>query len=345
MDGRRLGVLALATVSLVAAGLLSLQSDPSLVTGPPIQRRSATAKIIYPRDQPRRPRLMDRAAEVKAPAPTAPLPGEWDAFERATVVPGGGVVIAEVNAILNSPLASRILRCRDRDAARMMDVFRDRLGVDLATHVDRVSMSDGLSAATGFFADLTLPEEVGERQPYGDTGAVYTLESPDPAEQDLVFGRAGDDALFVGAAEAVRAAIDRYEGRGAMSERAAPSGGRGEIYGAIGPKLLERFAEDLGRPDLAAQVASGMLRMTVEDDVAMSIDLHGAGGSQDQLREAIEGAIAAGRSAAVMQKDRRLLGLLDKARIHVDDDGQLAIDLAFPADMVLEVFGCGPDAG
>ncbi len=323
-----------------AAGTgMEAQAEPIVF---PRQRRIAKRSRAILAPQPGRPSVPDDEPEPSA------LPA--DALERAVLQPGGGgAVFVELNAIRHSELAEKILRCRGAELGEGMRALTEQLGVDPERDIDRVAVSRDVFAVTGFFEDLRLPEQLGEGRALGESGRLYEIPieggDPDAAEYLAVVG---DNLVLASSDEAsLQGALDRLEGRAEVGAPPVFEGDSGEIYGSLGPAFIGALLEDSQDPvaqRMAELLSAGLLRASIDEQVALSLDLYAEDAQTgEDLARAVGGAIAAARLRASQQGDHELVRLLEQARVQPRDDGRFELDLALPGELILEAMGCDPN--
>jgi hypothetical protein len=347
-------VLVIVMLALfIGAGLLSVFADEESkrIEGIIDEER---VEVTFPRDR------RDTASRKKptarnAPLDTAraPLPrtGNRDPIESAMSPPGDGdVVFIELNAIRHSPIAERIIRCREEDALRAFDEMKKTLGVDPSQDIDRLALGDGVVGVSGAFGELTLPAELGNGTAIGERGRVYEALGSDEngAPRTVYLARVGDELLLTGQSRAeVEAAALRAEGQGAVGAPLQFQGAPGELYGRFGPALLKGLLGGVDDP-LAARLTSlvqdGVVRANIDDHVSVSLDVTAVdAASGKDLAQAIGGAVSAARMEAISTGNTRLAQLLEQARVMPKDDGRFDVDLAVPGEVILDALGCAPD--
>lgn len=328
-----------ALVSLVGAALLAERVRPLGSSDGPRERRSSKVKVsqvVFPRDRPAlrpapKPALAEAPSDAE-PGPSRPL----DRFERAAALPGRPVVIAELNAIRHSELAEAILRCQRDDVERAFQRIREETGLDPLNDLDRMMFADGSMVMSGYFDELRIPEG-RQRRPYGDDAQMFP-----PADDGTVIVRHGKDLLMVfDDLTAAEAAVDRIEGR-APSELPAPLlEGGADIYGPISQELLRPLLQSGPLAPLLGRIEEASVRVSVDDHVAMSVDFDSGGaGSPAELQDLVRAGLSALRVEAAREGRQDVVELLRATRIGLDEDGQLAVDLAVPGDVVLQWMDC-----
>lgn len=345
MKNKRRDVLVLVGVALaflLMAYLLSRGSaavaigdaGPSLVQKPP---------VVFPRDQ-----YKDSGALATTRPPTPEKRATLDAMQRALLKPGGkGALFVEANAIRHAPLMEKMLRCRQGDSADGLSQMKEELGIDPLQDVDRVGFDGDVFIASGFFTDLKLPPELGEGTAYGGSGRIWTASDDDG--QKISFGKIGDTMLVSGSDEAqVKAAMERASSTNAAATDAAselpPGFGQGEVYGTIGAAFLGSMLGDSDNPvvrRVAELVTSSTVRMNVDEDAALSLDMQAVDDkSAQELSKAIGGAFAGLRVQALQSGEQELASLLEQARVVPGENGRFNVDVAVPGEVLLRGMGC-----
>jgi hypothetical protein len=340
------GLVVAAVVLFVLAFALSRGSTSLEVTdGGPKGDKKPKKAVVYPRDQARAKKSDGALATDRAPPPPE-KPKNLDAMQRALLGPGKkGAVFVEANAIRHSPLMEKILRCRDKDAADGLERMKNELGIDPMEDVDRIGFDGDVFVASGFFDNLKLPPEIGEGAAYGDGGRIWHEKDKDGTE--IFFGKLGNGMLLTGGDEAaVKGAIDRAEGRGdvAGADALPPGFGEGEIYGSIGPEFIKSVlagTDDPTAKQIAELVTSSTVRMNVDEDAALSVDLQAVDEKAgEDLANAMKGAFALLRSRAEQEGDTELAQLLEQARVTPKEGGRFDLDVAVPGEALLKGMGC-----
>ncbi|RMG11031.1 MAG: hypothetical protein D6729_18535, partial [Deltaproteobacteria bacterium] len=199
---------------------------------------------------------------------------------------------------------------------------------------------------SGFFEGVDfdrLLEDRG-RAPYGDAAVIYAPRPGGGSEGSEAIGIWDDSLVVVGPSEeAVRAAIDRIEGRAPLEPGALDVfDAYGEVYGRLGPTLLARIAAGFD-PTLEARineiVEAMELHVDAQRDIGMRLSVRGRRPEEmEQLARALGGALAAARLAAQESGDEDLARLLDYAEI--DPAGAyFDLRLAVPFEFIEEKLG------
>lgn len=350
MKNRSVMVLVGAAVALlILAYLLSRGSaDATAVDAGPQAAALAKAKekqVVFPRDKYKG----QGALATDKVAPTPEKRAKLDAMQRALLQGGAkkGAVFVEANAIRHAPLLEKMLRCRADESADGLTRMKEELGIDPLEDVDRIGFDGDVFVASGFFKDLKVPAELGEGMAYGDKGRIWTVEQD--AGEKFTFGRLDDGMLLSGADEAtVKAAMDRASSPSGDTPAELPEGfGQGEVYGTVGAAFLQSVlgsSDDPVAKRVAELVTSSTIRMNVDEDAALSLDMNAVDEkSAEELSAAVGGAFAGLRMQAQQSGDAELAYLLEQARVEPQADGRFNIDVAVPGDVLLKGMGCGPD--
>lgn len=308
--------------------------------------------VEFPRDRAAREERLQRRVAAKPSTPATPSTSPArDRLTRALSSPGqGGAVVFEVNALRHSPLVDALLACRRQqhgDELDGLDFFKSELGIDVTEDVDRVALDAEVFAVSGFFEKLVLPAELGDGEVYGDGGRIFKLEGDKGAP--VYMAKVGGDLLMTSSEPAeLKAAIDRAEGR-AEAPSTFPDGVvGGEVYGTVGPELLQGLvglggggSADLS--GLSQMLTTAKVRMAVDDNAALSLDIGTKGPKEGQeLARALGGVVAMARSQAVADGRGELAAMLEQAQVVPRDDGSIAFDVALPGNELLKAMGCPP---
>jgi hypothetical protein len=342
-----LGLVIVAVILMALAYLLSRGSSETGSAADGIQRKAQTQKrerVVYPRDK--KPAGEGALAGDRETA--AKKRSDLDAMQRALLGPGKkGAIFMEANAIRHAPLMEKILRCREQDSADGLERLKAELGIDASRDLDRIGFDGDVFIASGFFESLKVPPELGEGAAYGDAGRLWKETSD--AGEEIVVGRLGDGMLLTGREPDVKAAIDRAEGRAESSgaDELPPGFGQGEIYGTVGAAFLQSILGDSEDPiaqSVLRLVTSSTVRMSVDEDAALSLDMQAVDDKSAQdLANMVRGGLALLRSEAQSAGDEELAWLLEQARIQPREGGRFDIDLAVPGEVLLRGMGCHPD--
>jgi hypothetical protein len=351
MQKQKRGVAVLLAVSVVllavAAGLARCGDERLGVTAPKVK------PVEFPRERALREERQQRRAAASAPPSTPPSPATLssrDRLTRALSSPGrGGAVVFEVNALRHSPLVDALLKCRTQqqgDELAGLELLKTELGIDVTEDVDRVALDAEVLAVSGFFDKLALPPELGDGEVYGDGGRIFTMV--DDKGGTAYLAKLGTDLVMTSTSEdELKAAIDRTEGRKEASGTFPDGVVGGEVYGMVGPALLQSLVGMGGGSGqlqgLAGMLTTTKLRMAVDQAAAVSLDI-GTKSPEDgaELAKAIGGAVAMARSHAAAEGQQELAAMLEQARVVPNDDGSIAFDLAVPGDELLKLMGCPP---
>ena len=348
MKDRRILLILAAAVLLVGAVVASRCSDEALDSrSPEAKALEQREKVVFPRDEAKRKRPRSTTPLDTQKAADAPAPPAKDKLVRAV---GGddGAIFAEVNAIRHSDLVEKMMKCREDEANGQLAMMKEELGIDPSEDVDRIGFDDEVMAATGFFENLKLPAELGEGEAYGDGARVWKLPAGENGEGPGYAARVGNDLMLVGEDEAaVRAAVDRAEGRGEPTKPIDEALAKSEIYGPLSKELIAGFLRNESDPlaqQLLDSVAGGTLRMNIDEHVKVSLDLEAKDAATgEDLAKAVGGAFAMMRKQAADSGDPELAWLLEQARVLPQEGGKFGLDLAVPGTFILDKMGCDPN--
>lgn len=340
-------LIGIALALLVAAYLLARCGEDRLQTGGGATEPKAVKQVEYPREKAWK-KKHQKTPTTPATTTTEKTPQVGrDKLAKALASPGkDGALVVEVNAIRHSPIAEKILACtaaQKGDAQNGLETLKEQLGVDITEDVDRVGFDKDVLAVSGFFSGLKLPEEMGAGDVYGDGGRIFRVK--DDAGKNMVVGKVGDELLVTGFNEdQVKAAIDRAEGRASADSEFPADVVGGEIYGLVGKAFLADLLSNEKDPTanrLLQVVKTTKLQVAVDDAAALSVDIEANSPEEGRdLGKALGGMISMARQQAQANGDDELAGLLDQGAVNIRDDGSVAVDVAVPADTLLQFFGC-----
>lgn len=339
-----------------------------------LDREKIALEVVYPRDRDaaadehagpaRAPLVRAETTERDDAAPTAKrlaLPGQLpalgdramtgrEALRRALAPPGRGHVLIDFAALGRSDLAQKFLRCRGERARRGIDRLRDEIGLDPEADIDTIGVGADVVAFGGRLGGLRLPENLGTGAAYGDDARLYELQSGGRNHLALV---GGHTALLADSPAALRAAVDRLEGRAPADDTRA---GRADIEGVLLPEdlapLLGADRDETGSGDAATDAVALMrrvlgrvgFRVDVDRDAAMSLDLHtGSEHDATELGKSVRSLLTLGRQAARYDGKERFSQLLDQARVLDPEGGKLGVDVAVSSTWFLAQLGCDAD--
>ena len=347
---RRTGLWLLAAALLLAATALVAVLSEGVPPAP------ARAAVEFPRHlrAPEYLRMERRAILPPLPPQSGPPRDEPPQRKRDPLLwalppdPSRAVVVFEANALRHSRLGELFLGCLDEAEQKHLDDLR-RVGVDPLKDVDRVAvMPEGL-LVSGFF-DRVRWDEVfqglaGER--YGGEAVLYA----DPGQDRFAAAVWRNQLIVLGRdRDAVRAAVDRVEGRAPATPPIPEEATYGEVYGVLPGEALRALVPQGTSGDLArrlAEVASRVeLHADAMRDVAVTARVSGEDGAAlEDLARALGAALAVARIEAGASGERELAELLDHARVARGGDG-FSLELALPAELLERWFaGCRDRAG
>ncbi|MEY3011776.1 MAG: hypothetical protein RIT45_511 [Pseudomonadota bacterium] len=338
-----------------------------------LDRDEVEIEVVYPRDradeggEPGEPHVtVEVEREGGEPNPEAPpdaklrLPGTLpslghaatrsgrEALRRAVSPPGSGHMLIDVAALQRSDLARKMLRCRGDRMRAGLERLHAATGIDLQRDVETIGFGRDAIAVGGRLGNLRLPPELGDGERYGDGARLFELSGSARNHVAIV----GDHtAVIAETADALRAAVDRIEGRAAAEVAAA---GHADIEGVLLPDDLAPLfgrrpdAGDGDRDELSQLLdEAGTLmhqlafRVNVDEQAAMSFDLGAASDAEaERLGKVSRSALTLLRQAARHEGARRMEQLLDQARVLPASGQKLGLDLAVPDQWILERMGC-----
>ena len=342
-----------AVLLLVAGSLLMVISEG----GRPVALRP---EIAFPsRMRPAEYQRMERRAVLpplppprSAPGAPALPPGEPGRKRDPLLwaLPPGGdqaAVVLEANALRHSRLGELFLGCLGESERRDLDELRN-LGIDPLKDVDRVALTSGGMAVSGFFDRVRWDEvfQGARREDCGREGVLYLGGAGAPGEESFAAAVWRNQLLVLGPdRRAVEAAIDRVEGRApAHPPPIAEPDSYGELYGVVPGKALRAIVPphsgDLA--DRLAAIASRIeLHADAMDDVAVTARVQGEDpAALEDLARAMGAALAVARVQAAASGDRTAAELLEHARVERGRQG-FSLELALPAEALERWFaGC-----
>lgn len=282
--------------------------------------------------QPQQPQL------VVTPVPGAPPPRPADPVLSAMPAEVKQVaVVVEANALRNSDLGEAMIACLTAGSPERLGRMRDA-GFDPLTQLDRISMFDETLMVTGDFSGLKWPDDAPAEK-YGDA-QLHRRTRRDGSEETSAVWRG--QAVMMGTAEDVKAAIDRLEGRAGVNEQPVlrDSNAYGEMYGVLKPDGFARMFESTD-PKLAEFIRTAAqsveLHVDAMHDVGMVANVKGSDPAKtDELRRMMGGAIAAARARMTAEGKTEAADVLDLSRIMAPkgDSSQFTMELGLPYDML-----------
>jgi hypothetical protein len=328
-----------AAVLLVLAFLLSRGSANAehAADAGPEKSAKKLAPVVYPRD------VVARSGP-RAP-PTKEAAQKLDAMQRALLPQNGkGAIFVEANAIRHSPLVEKILKCRERESNDGLRQMKEKLGIDPMEDVDRIGFDGDVFVASGFFSKLKLPPELGDGVKYGD-GTLW--KATDEKGNSVTFGKLGDGMIVTGDEANVKAAMDRATNPSTTAGALPPGFGEGEVYGNVGQEFLQSLVadeEDANVKAIVSKLTSSTVRMNVDEDAALSLDLKAVDdGAAADLTNTLKGVFAGMHAKAISENDTSLAQLLEQARVAPGEGGSFSVDVAVPGETLLKGMGCAPD--
>lgn len=356
MDKNRMMILAVVVAGLTVAVGLSRCSEEGDADKKEEQKKALGFEkrdVVYPRHAVAQQRVKQRRKNgpLDTQRPTTTKAG-LDGLHRALGGPGSkGVVFMEVNAIRYSNLAEGILKCRGDDVDTEVQRLKKELGVDPLEDLDRLAIQEKMLAATGNFKNLQIPEGTPS-EPYGDGAMLYELAGEAGATGSVAV--INDELVLMGDSKAeVQKAVDRVEGRAEAVDTIPRGLQNAEVYGRVDSSMIGALLKGSTDP-VAARfselVKKGFVRVNVDDEVALSLDMEAEDpAAAGDLAKAVGGAFAGLRKKAADDGEQELAWLLEAAEVRPGRDGRFEIDVAVPGDFVLDLLGCdakgNPKAG
>lgn len=238
------------------------------------------------------------------------------------------VAMVQLNAVANSPFFARLARClpREWDAGAPW-------GLDWQRDVDRVVLVPGGVGVSGQFADDQAARIAAGWPDAGvfEHGGVRIFEGPEGCITQL------GSTLLSGATGACAGLVDRAQRTPADAQRAADTLST-DVYVHTNLSALRSLPE--GNEPAVRQVLEHVsdltLRANIWDQAALSVDAAPSTPSGDRNTgwDALEVALAATELST--RDDPRWAALMSRTERSIDRDGRLRLDLAVPADAVLE---------
>ncbi|MCP4503396.1 MAG: hypothetical protein GY822_25980 [Deltaproteobacteria bacterium] len=306
-------------------------------------KSSKNGSVVFPRTERAKEKMRQRRQAALSPlnqVRAKSVEQGNQALSRALSIPNKANVFVDVQALAKSPLLKKLLACQPQEISALEEI-ESVLGIDPLKDVHRVGVMDGVTAATGAFRDLKLPEEIGEGKPYGESAFIYP---PKEGEQHLA--KVGDGLVLLGESkEQLQAAIDRVEKGGEVPSSTWSAGmNEADVVGNLDSKLLTALLKGMGKgfPEKAEELLKdGVVRLNVEDDITASFDFAATSAQNGtDLSKSIKGAIAALRMKAAADDEGHLADLLSQTRIEDFEDGTFAVDLAVPGPFLLKLLEC-----
>jgi hypothetical protein len=253
-----------------------------------------------------------------------------------------GVVVVEANAVRHSPVGQLLVDCMlAGDGARSLEELRRLTGIDPLEDVDRVAMTDDTLIVSGHFAKARWQEIFAQQGVgYGQDGMLYRPATSDDTEAAGIAIGVWKGQLVVAAPteDAVRATLDRLEGRGTQGPPALDeSQTYGEIYGVVNGAAIAQLVppEQAALAEkLRAAAARVELHVDTQRDVGIVANVTGPlARDNEDLGKSIGAALALGRLRAQAEGEGDLAELMDLARV-VPEDGRFRIEMGLPLELL-----------
>lgn len=258
-----------------------------------------------------------RAPEVQRPAAV----GKHDPLASLVLAPSSGAALIQVNALFNTPLFERLRQCLPEQFGALDQLGR-KLGIDLAYDVDRVALTPGGVAISGFFEGKPVAESMmgpGASSESYRNGIIFVDRGHCAAQLGnlVITSDTGD----------CRALIDR-------TLEPTPADAADELYGDIFARSdLAPFRAADAPPEVRALLdgLDGLtLRANVWDSVALSVTgTPSAGHDARDLAQMAKGAVALAKGQ--LDEDQVELQTLAEFAKVATESGKLELNLALPA--------------
>lgn len=348
MTRRRLMFLWTAILLLAAAVALMLYGEEPAPAPPEVS-------VNFPRRlNPEERRRMESRRVLPAPPPATEYRGPERPRDPLLAALGSGksAVVVEANAIRNSPVGKLLLECILAESRENpIEQLKRESGVDVLQDLDRVALTEEGVIVSGHFGHARWDDLFKQRATSGRYGDSATLYRPLAREVTLRDGGHitrqpseslatwSDQLLLVGDNdEALRAMIDRVEGRSAVGPPVLnETQTYGEIYGIVtADDLAKMFPSDQG--DLAERFRTVAQRIEIHvdtsHDVGIVADVQGIDTSQvEDLGKSLGAALAVARVGAQQQDEKDLSDLLDLAKVKLEGD-RFKMEMAIPLELL-----------
>ena len=256
----------------------------------------------------------------EAPRPMVPVAQQHDPMASFVLAPSSGAALVQVNALFNTPLFERLRQCLpEQFGAR--DQLGRKLGVDLAYDVDRVALTPGGVAMSGFFEGKPVAESMmgpgASSERYRD-GVIFSKNNHCAAQLgNLVVSSASGDC---------RALIDR-------TFEPTPANATEELYGDVFARSDLAALRTAEAPPEVRALLDGLdgltLRANVWDSVALSVEgTPHAGRDARDLMQMAKGAVALAKGQ--LDEDQVELQTLAEFAKVSSESGKLELNLALP---------------
>ena len=274
------------------------------------------------------PRRSDppRAAEPVRPAKPDPL-------TSFVLKPSHTVGLVHVNALLNTPFFDRIRECLPEQWGQFMEGAA-RMGIDFERDVDRLALTAGGMALSGFFEGKPIARNIASNWPELEQreyrGASIWLS------RGMGIAQVGN-LLLMGPRDSMESLLDRAVDP--PPEGADPQDIYGDVFMRSDLSDFRGSANGPSSPDVMRAIVDGLndvtVRANVWDTVAVSIEGQPQRGrSVADLAAMARGAISLAREQ-LDPSDVELATLAELAKVNGADDA-LKIDLALPMNDIFD---------
>ena len=256
----------------------------------------------------------------EAPRPSIKVAGQHDPMASFVLAPSSGAALVQVNALFNTPLFERLRQCMPEQFGAL-DRLGRTLGIDLACDLDRVALTPGGVAMSGFFEGKPVAESMmgpGATSENYRNAVIFSNHNHCAAQLGnlVVSSETGD----------CRALIDR-------SLTPTPASASDELYGDVFARSdLAPFRTAEAPPEVRALLdgLDGLtLRANVWDSVALTVEgTPSKGHDARDLMQMAKGAVALAKGQ--LDEDQvELQTLAELAKVSTET-GKLELNLALP---------------
>jgi len=275
------------------------------------------------------PRADGQQPDEPEPAPRLEAAQRFDPLQLAIGGSELGVVL-EARALQESPLGRMLLGCLSADQLQALTELEQKTGLRPLEQIERVAIAgDGGDAAVlllGGQFDGFDPSELDERLKFAPQGdAALWAESGDG-----VIASWKGQLLLLGAAQGVRAALQRLQQEPSDAAARLASEAYGEVYGSLTGLAASKILPQALRERFARAAGRVTLHVDARDDLLLVAEVYGA--QQEPLRDLasmVGGALALGRLQAVRSENPLLADLLDESRV-IPGEGSFQVEMALP---------------
>jgi hypothetical protein len=345
-------LLALALFGLVAWMTPRLDGNPYAREAKPARFPRYPSRAEYRRMNQRR-----TLVQPAQPGAATAEPIKRDPLLVAMPPDARTLLVLEAKAFLQKPIGRMLVACAKADAD-IPTLEKDGFDLD---KLDRTAVVDPGEAGemfmlSGAFAgiDVHKMKRVGDPQPYGRSAQIYApaaaSESSDAPgararANDSYVATWNDEIVLIGKqGEAIRAAIDRLEGRAPARAPFDQNEAYGELYGRVTGRFAPRFLPNVVADKLQEAGLDFMFHLDASKDALLVVDASGTPQEARDVGRTLAAALAARRVQAISSGETNLARLLDLYSVRSEHDG-FQLEAAFPLELVEEALGkCAKDA-